>query len=401
MDSNSQLITKLNSALQIATKANFYKDRLGNIEIKSLDDFSKLPLTTKEDLRKLKPMEALTVDIEDLFQYHESFGTTGEPVSTWLTEKDFNAYGDQLNEFGVNFKSTDIVLNRFPYAISVPAHIFTNAIHKKGACVIPVSKASAISPLKRVANLIYKLRPSILTGIPDELIKLNKVAKFMDISLKDLGCIRAICTAGEMLSEGRKAKLESIFGAKVYNYYGCTECGNMAASCDEGHLHISKDFYVEILDPVTLKPVKEGKGKIIVTTLNKEAFPMIRYDLGDIGEIKYEKCSCGNDRPVLIHHGREIDLIKTSKGTITFKELQEEIFKLPNSVVGDVFRVKIQNDEVIVECEADEELDNSNSNLNLPIEVKIKRFNHGEILNIDNLIEIKPIAKPKYVEYVD
>lgn len=401
MDNEFEVLANLNSTLKMATKAGFYKDRLGDIKINSLDEFSKLPLTTKEDLRKLKPMEALAVNLEDLFQYHESFGTTGEPVSTWLTVNDFNAYGNQINEFGVDFQNTDIVLNRFPYAISVPAHIFTKAVHTKGACVIPVSKASAISPMKRVVNLICKLRPSILTGIPDELIKINKVAEHMGVSIKELGCVRAICTAGEMLSKGRKAKLESIFGAKIYNYYGCTECGNIAASCDEGHLHVSKDFYVEILDPVTLEPVKEGKGKIIVTTLNKEAFPMIRYDLGDIGEIKYEKCNCGKDRPILIHHGREIDLIKTSEKTVTFKELQEEIFKLPNTVVGDVFRVKIKKGEVTVECEADEDFDNSKYHIDLPIDIKIKRFNHGEILNINDLIEVKPIAKPKYVEYID
>src|SRR6185369_8407212 len=125
-------LERLRETLSRARRSKLYAERLTDARLDSLADLARLPLTTKEDLRAASPWGLVAVERDELFQYHESYGTTGTPVSGWLTRGDLANYAAQINHSAVNFDRGDRVLVRFPYAISVPAHIVTQAARERG-----------------------------------------------------------------------------------------------------------------------------------------------------------------------------------------------------------------------------------------------------------------------------
>src|SRR5262249_25026737 len=152
---------------------------------------------------------------EQLFQYHETFGTTGAPASSWLSREDFHSYATQINHAAVDFGERDRVLVRFPYAISVPAHIVTQAAHDRGACVIPAGARTPISPYPRVLHLMDKLQATVLCCLPTEAVWLAKAARVMERDpCRDFPALQALCVAGELLSPARQKRLSALWGSK-------------------------------------------------------------------------------------------------------------------------------------------------------------------------------------------
>jgi len=132
-------LAALNSLLKHAQKSAFYQGRLPEKTLNSLTELRGLPLTTKDELRRCSPYDLLCVPRQELFQYHETFGTTGSPISIWYTKEDFLRSSQNLAYWGVNFGRDDLVLIRFPYAIATIAHLVHAAAQCRGAFVIPAS----------------------------------------------------------------------------------------------------------------------------------------------------------------------------------------------------------------------------------------------------------------------
>lgn len=393
-------INNLLNSIGKAKKSKFYNEKLKEYKINSIEDFRKIPLTKKEELRNSKPYDLLSVDIEDVYEYHESFGTSGQPVTSWYTEKDMITSGIQINESPINFNKKDLVIMRFPYAISVPAHIFSVAIHQKGAAIVPVSRASAITPYPRVVNLLKKLDATIIACNPYEAFLLSDVCKKMGYDpKKDFPMLRAICVAGEMLTPNHKKRIEKVWGVEVYNFYGSTETGNIATSCEYGNLHVSNDYYLEVLDKETGEEVKSGeKGILCITQLNNEALPLIRYDLQDIVEIHESNCKCGRSNKIMIHHGRLADIIKVNDDYCTMYEFQEILLANKEIPIDSYFRIKVTDEEVLIYIEQDEEalLMERSIKLNLPFPYKVIFVNKNSLENIDRLLEITEAKKANY-----
>lgn len=398
-------ICRINEGISFYEKMGFYKKRSNKTFITDVDELKFLPTISKDDLRALKPYELLNVDIKQVVEYHESFGTTGEPVSMWFTKSDFDSYVHQINESAVNFNENDIALIRFPYAISVPAHIFTAAIKQRGGCVIPASRGTLVTPYTRVIKLMKKLNVTILACNPHEAFLLAKVSGLMGLdSKKDFNCLRAICVAGEMLSDERKKRLEKVWNVEVYNFYGTTETGNMATSCQYGNLHCSDDdFIFEVLDPVTNEKVNDGeKGILHITTLKKDASPLVRYNLDDVVQIQYQKCRCGLHTQILKHYGRYSDRVEINGKTYFYRELEEEL--LSHEEIGNEWKIRIEKNQVVfvVECEDISEKNRvENVNLNLDIPYRIIGVDKGSIINPDELVKIVPFGKPVHIEKAD
>src|SRR5436305_4838478 len=178
-------LERLRDMLTRARRSRFYAERLAGLTHQieqpgccaAAGLLTHLPLTMKEDLRAASPWGLVAVEREELFQYHESYGTTGTPVSGWLTRGDLTNYAAQINHSAVNFDRGDRVLVRFPYAISVPAHIVTQAARERGACVIPASSRTTISPYPRIIDLLTKLDVTVLACLPMEAIWLAEAAR--------------------------------------------------------------------------------------------------------------------------------------------------------------------------------------------------------------------------------
>lgn len=304
-------LDRLRETVARAARSSYYGPRLAGVRVETLDDLGRLPITSKEDARAASPFGLLAVAPDELFQYHESYGTTGTPTSSWLTRQDFQNYATQINHTGADLRPDDRLLVRFPYAISVPAHIVTRAAHDRGACVIPVSSRTAIAPYPRVIDLLRKLRATVIGCLPTEAVWLAETARRQGLDpARDFSHLRALLVAGELLSDARRARVAALWNAPVFNLYGCTEAGNIAADCGAGRLHLSWDhFLLEVLDEETWEPVPPGeRGTAVLTTLTRQAMPLVRFVLGDHVRLRAEpRCPCGRTAPVLEHHGRDLN----------------------------------------------------------------------------------------------
>lgn len=329
---DAERLAALNRSLASARRSEFYRARLPGEPLKSLAELGHLPLTTKDDLRAASPFGLLCLPLDQVAQYHETFGTTGTPVSSWYTRRDLEANGEEIARAGgLNPAAGDVVLIRFPYAISSAAHVFQEAFRQRGACVIPASSRSTVSPFTRIITLMSKLRVTILAGLPLQALLLAETATLMGLEPKrDFPALRAICTAGEPLSPARRRLISELWGVPVFNFYGLTELGNIAADCEHGHLHVAGDsFIVEILRDDLATLVEPGElGHLVVTSLRREASPAIRYLTGDRGRWLPGECPCGRGI-VLELRGRGQDVVTVGTHQFDQWDLEEVVAALP------------------------------------------------------------------------
>jgi phenylacetate-CoA ligase len=390
-----------------AKKAKYYQDKISGMEIKSLSDISKFPFLSKQELRDNSPFNLIAVNKTELSHYIESFGTTGSPTSSWLTEFDFNNYANQINQAAVDFCPDDVVLIRFPYAFSSPAHIVQRAAKSKGACVVTASSRTLVSPHTRVINVMKKLDVSVVGCLPLEVIMLAETAKLMGYDTKkDFKHLRAFCVAGELLTEKRKRWLENMWDVKVYNLYGSTETGNLAATCKNGNLHLSNDhFLFEVLDENTKKPLKMGeKGILAVTTLTRQAMPLIRYIVGDLAElIDGTTCGCGINSQILKLYGRKSDVIEWNDEVLTLEEAEDLVLDLPWDILSNLWMIIVKDEGIVFKIEGqgnnikipDEWYEAANKITKIPCKIEI--VEEGSLFNRENLLKVDPVIKPKYI----
>jgi phenylacetate-CoA ligase len=400
-------VERLRETIERARKTKLYAARMAGVQVNSPAELARLPLTTKEELRAESPWGLLAVSRDELYEYHESFGTTGTPVSSWLTQGDLQNYATQINHAAVNLDRSDRVLVRFPYAISVPAHIVTQAARNRHACVVPASSRTAISPYPRVIDLLAKLEVTVLGGLPMEAIWLAETARSMGRDpARDFPHLRAICTAGELLSDARRARIAAIWNCHVFSMYGCTEGGNIAADCEAGRLHLSWDhFLLEVLDEATWQPVPPGElGIAVLTTLTREAQPLLRFVLGDYVRLQSDHgCPCGRQAPAIEHFGRDLNRFKFAGRWFFVRDLEERLLKAPPTAIGDLWLVEVDSDVVRFRAEAAEpdealyrELERQvDAELNLPL--KIDAVPRGGLLDRARLMQVRPVSKPSVV----
>ena len=345
----------LRETVERVRRTPYFAERFAGVNLRRLDELGGLPLTTKEDLRAASPFGAVAVSKAELFQYHESFGTTGAVVSSWLTRADFEAYAQQINQCDLDFGPEDLVVNKFPYAISVPAHIVKLAAQSRGACVVSASSLSPVCPYTRALELMRKLRATVLTCLPTEATLLAAAARAIGLDPARDFCLRAIGCAGELLTDARRRRLETTWQCKVYNYFGTTETGNLAADCREGNMHLAWDhFLFEVIDEQTHEALPMGKaGMPAVTTLTREAMPLVRYVLTDSVTLEDGRaCGCGRQSPIVRHHGRDLYRFPFQGRRVSVADLEDRMFRLPSQAVGDVWMVVVTPENIFFRVEA-------------------------------------------------
>jgi phenylacetate-CoA ligase len=399
---DDEKLQALNQLLEHSRNSAFYRERLPGGHLTSLEHLKKLPFITKEDIRANSPKGLICVPKKELYQYHESFGTTGVPVSVWLTRDDFLDLIHSVNSGGINFSEDDIVLIRFPYAISGVAHFMHAAAQARGACVIPASSRSYVSPYTRIVNLLRKLNVTVLASLPLQAVMIAETAEMIGLKPgKDFPSLRAIYTAGEVLTPHKRKLLESIWGVPVSDNYGMTEIGAAAVDCEYGTLHPLEDkFIFELLDDDLKTEVETGQtGNLVITTLTRRGTPLIRYFTGDRAKIVIKQCPCGRKASLEVR-GRMQDTVKVGNRTFDIWDLSEIVSRLPckrfwamaQMSDGLQFVVEQEKPEDVVTPEIVRMIEDE-----FNIKLRIKTVPKGELCDRNELMHVGTVSKPKYI----
>ena len=287
-------------AANVYDKVPFYRQRfmehgLTPGSIRSLDDLARLPFTYKRDFRDNYPLGLAAVPKERIVRLHASSGTNGKPTVVAYTAGDIETWTEvmarTITAGGVT--KNDVVHNAYGYGLFTGGLGFHYGAERIGATVIPVSGGVT----KRQIMLIQDLGSTVLCCTPSYALYLAEAAAEMGVDLRE-SSLRVGIFGAEQWSERMRQEIEAKLGLKALDIYGLSEIIGPGVSVECEHqcgLHIFEDhFLAEIVDPATGTPLPAGqRGELVLTTLTKEALPVIRYRTGDITQLSIEPCACG------------------------------------------------------------------------------------------------------------
>ncbi|MCF8011289.1 MAG: phenylacetate--CoA ligase [Clostridiales bacterium] len=264
-------------------------------DIKSLKDVQKLPFTTKTALRDTYPYGLFAEPVNQLVRLHASSGTTGKPTVVGYTRNDLETWSNLVARVVTQAGITgdDIVQITFGYGLFTGAFGLHYGLEKVGVAIVPAS----VGNTERQIMLMQDFGTTALVGTPSYCLHLAEVARKMGIDPKSLN-VRLGLYGSEAWTESMRGELEKAWGALPTDNYGLSEVmgPGVAGECTaEPGMHINEDhFLAEIIDPETEEQLDYGEeGELVLTTLTKEALPIIRYRTRDITVLNPEKCSCG------------------------------------------------------------------------------------------------------------
>lgn len=343
----------------------FYRQKLKESgvhpdDIKKREDITKLPFTTKEDLKENYPFGLFAVSPEELVRLHTSSGTSGKPKVVGYTRKDLENWINMVARslYMVGVRSKDVFQNMVSYALFTGGLGIHYGAEHVGAMIVPSGTGNTESQIQ----FIQDFGTTAIHATPSYALHIKEVAESKGIKPEELG-INIGCFGAEPWSDSMRKKIEEVFVLKAYDSYGLSEMNGpgVAFECREQNgLHIWADHYfVEIVDEQG-DPVNEGeRGELVLTPLTKEGLPLLRYRTGDLTYIMDEDCPCGRTHPKM-HRilGRADDMIIVRGINVFPSQIEHILMQVPEA--GDTYQVVINRngtmDEMKVRVEMKDEL---------------------------------------------
>ena len=340
----------------------FYRQRFQETglkpdDIQTLDDLRKIPFTTKNDLRSTYPFGMASVPLDKCVRLHSSSGTTGNPTVILHTQKDLDAWADAVARclYMVGLRPGDVFQNSSGYGMFTGGLGFQYGAERLGMLTVPAAAGNTLRQIK----FIKDFGTTALHAIPSYASRLFEVMLEQGIDPRRDTKLKTLVIGAEPHSEATRRRIEDMLGVKAYNSFGMSEmCGpGVAFECPEQNgLHIWEDYYiVEIVDPVTLEPVPDGElGEMVLTTLNREAMPLLRYRTRDLTRVLPGTCPCGRNHlrldrmqgrsdDMIILKGVNIFPIQVEAILMHFKELTNDyLITLETAEDNDVMTVEVE-----------------------------------------------------------
>ena len=264
-------------------------------DIKGVDDIKKLPFLSKADLREAYPYGLLGTDLKNCVRIQSTSGTTGKRVVAFYTQHDIDLWEECCARaiVAVGGTNEDVVQVCYGYGLFTGGAGLHGGSHKVGSLTLPMSSGNT----ERQIQFMMDLGSTILCCTPSYAAYIGETLAEHGYKPED-NKLKAGIFGAEPWTEEMRHSIEKSLGIKAYDIYGLTEISGpgVAFECEEQNgMHINEDhFYVEVIDPETGEVLPEGsKGELVFTSLDKEAFPLIRYRTRDICVLSREKCSCG------------------------------------------------------------------------------------------------------------
>lgn len=328
-------------------------------DIKSLKDLAKLPTTKKQDLRDNYPFGLFAVPLEEVVRVHASSGTTGKPTVVGYTAKDIETWSDLMaRDFVmVGVKKGDIFQNAVNYGFFTGGLGVHYGIERMGAMAVP----SGVGNTERQLEIMMDFAVTVLHCTPSYALYLAETAKAR--SVVDRLKLRIGCFGAEPWSDESRKELEETLHIKAYDSYGLSEMmgPGVAFECQEQNgLHIWEDhFLIEILDENELPCAPGEPGELVITSLTKEAMPLIRYHTGDVTYIMEENCPCKRtSRKLHRFLGRADDMLIVRGINVFPSQIEDVLVSIPE--IGNYFQVVVDRkkhglDEISIQVELKDE----------------------------------------------
>lgn len=369
-------------------------------DIKSLKDISLIPFSMKKDLRDTYPYGLFATDMKQVVRLHASSGTTGKPIVVGYTQEDMDIWAQVIKRglLATGYTSEDIVQNFYGYGLFTGGLGVHGGLESLGATVIPVSGGNT----ERQIMIMKDFEVTAIAGTPSYFIRIIDVAEKMGIDLKTLKIKRGLFGA-EPWSDGMRDYIEERTGIKAYDIYGLSEIIGPGVGCEcecQNGIHIYEDhFYPEIIDPETLEPLPDGQeGELVISTLSKQAMPILRYRTRDITSIEATPCPCGRTIRRIKRIGRRSDDMFIIRGVNVFpSQIETALLRaekaLPHYQIVLDRKNHLDTVEVKVEVSRDMMSDSMSDMDSLN-----KRFSHSieQILGISVLVTLcEPDSLPR------
>lgn len=344
----------------VRARVPLYRDRLAGVEIASLDDLRRLPLTHKEDLRDAYPFGLLAVPRERLLRIHASSGTTGKPTVVGYTRGDVALFADMVaRSLAAGGAEPGMTLhNAYGYGLFTGGLGFHAGGERLGLAVVPVSGGMT----ERQMTLIGDLRPDVIACTPSYALTLAQALAARGVRPETIS-LRFALLGAEPWSEAMRHEIDAGLGVRAVNVYGLSEIvgPGVSSECLEARsgLHVNEDHFLpEVLDADSGEPAAEGEeGVLVLTTLTKEAQPLVRYWTGDIASLDSSLCRCGRTLARMSPIGGRADDMLIIRGVNLYPtQVEAVLLELPE--LSPNYRIVVERpgtlDEATVEIEVSE-----------------------------------------------
>ncbi len=357
-------VKKLRDTINVALKSPMYKKRLGELgitadSINCVEDIRKIPFTTKNDLRNNYPFGLVGGDLKDAIRIHSSSGTTGHPTVVAYSRHDIDSWANMIarSMYMVGCRNTDVFQNSSGYGMFTGGLGFQYGAEKLGAVTLPAGAGNS----KRQIMFIKDFGTTCLHAIPSYAIRLAEVFKEEGVDPRSTK-LRTLFIGAEPHTEEQRRRIERLLGVKAYNSFGMTEMNGpgVAFECKEQNgMHLWEDNYIiEIIDPDTLEPVPDGEmGEMVLTTLDRDMMPILRYRTRDLTRIITGECPCGRThRRIDRIKGRTDDMFIIKGVNVFPMQVEKILVKYPG--LGSNYLITLEtiddNDVMTVEVELDD-----------------------------------------------
>ncbi|MBQ3554071.1 MAG: phenylacetate--CoA ligase [Clostridia bacterium] len=326
---NEKLVKAINYTYE---NSAFYKKRFDEAgikpgDIKSIEDLRKIPFTTKQDFTDNYPFGLFARPMKDIVRIHASSGTTGKPKVVGYTKHDMEIWSDLIARLVVmaGGSNEDIAQVAFGYGLFTGGFGLHQGLEKVGVTVVPMSSGNT----EKQIMLLRDFGATILVATPTYALHIAETIEEMNVPKEEIK-LKIGMFGGEGHTEEMRAVLEKKLGIISTENYGLSEVmgPGVAGECIyKKGLHIAEDcFIIEIINPETGEPVPDGElGEVVITTLEKEGIPILRYRTHDISYIISEPCACGRtSRRLAKMQGRTDDML-IIKGVNVFPSQVESV----------------------------------------------------------------------------
>ena len=362
-------LERLQATVRHCMNSPFYKQRFEEIglkpeDIKSLDDIRKIPFTTKADLRDTYPFGMASVPLRECTRLHSSSGTTGTPTVILHTKKDLEEWANQVarNLWMVGLRPDDVFQNSSGYGMFTGGLGFQYGAERMGMLTIPAAAGNSLRQIKFMTDF----GTTALHAVPSYVTRLYEVMQSAGVDPRKDTKLKVLAIGAEPHSEEQRRRIEEMMGVKAYNSFGMSEmCGpGVGFECQEQNgLHFWEDYYiVEIVNPDTLEPVADGEiGELVLTTLCREAMPLLRYRTRDLTRVLGRSCPCGRNHvridrmrgrsdDMMVLRGVNIFPIQIEKILMTFPELANNyLITLTTDADNDNMTVEVELEELFTD----------------------------------------------------